>query len=90
MHVQGNEAIEQLPAALKSLIERYKGLPPEEIKRRFEAGELSDDELELISGGGPLPILCDGCARAAGGAAYLLHLLLFHGLGVDLNSYLDL
>jgi len=40
--------------ALRSLVERMKGLSPDEIDRRLtspEEGELSDQELALVSGG---------------------------------------
>jgi len=53
----GEEAIAESPA-LRGLVERMKGLSPEEIERRLSSpneGELSDEELELLSGGMPDP-----------------------------------
>ena len=76
------EAIAKSPA-LKSLIERMKGLAPEEIERRLSSpqpGELSDEELALFSGGNiiPIPLPCAICGKVMPVDALVAHWVAEH------------
>ena len=58
MQYISDEVIASTPA-LKSLLERMKGLAPEEIERRLSSpqpGELDDEELALVGGGLHMPM----------------------------------